>query len=139
MKAEASHPYLVLEGVRGLTLYEWARVHPATQRQVFRVVEQVAGALAVLHQKESLHRDVKGDNIAVAEARAVAREMPQKPLPGQRRAPCRLRGDVEIRGGCWIRKADVPAPCGVDAYEWQGVCYEPAADWSVPKTSTDPQ
>jgi hypothetical protein len=376
---EASHPYLVLEWVRGLSLYEWARVHPVTQRQVLQVAEQVAGALAVMHLGESLHRDVKGDNLlvepagrahlmdfgsgtwkgappiteslmppntpeyrspealrflwrnwsregarypagpaddlyalgvslyrlvtgvypppgtepeelkahtqqspmrrlpahalnarvgpelsallermlagepemrgtagevaqaaraaaerlepegdlplfepergaadaaprvvpvrveapisswalgriwaaallmlagvgawwvssgrkpeapavaraevleagtrglgestqspqnvsqespAVAEARAVALEMPPKPLDGQRRAPCRFRGDVEIHGGCWIRKADVPAPCGIDGYEWQSMCYEPAMERARPKTSKDPQ
>jgi serine/threonine protein kinase len=65
---EASYPYLVLEWVRGLPLYEWARVHPVTQRQVLGVVEQVAGALAELHLGESLHRDVKGDNLLVEPA-----------------------------------------------------------------------
>jgi hypothetical protein len=376
---EASHPYLVLEWVRGLPLYEWARVHPATQRQVLQVVEQVARALVVMHLGESLHRDVKGDNLlvepvgrahlmdfgsgtwkgalplteslmppntpeyrspealrfqwrnwsregarypagpaddlyalgvslyrlvtgrypppgtepeelkahiqgppawrlsahalnarvgpelsaliermlagkpeqrgtagevaeaaraaagklraegdiplfeprreaacavprvvparieapvsswalkrawaaallvlagvgawwvssgrkpetpavaradvleagtrglgegaqvpqggsqeplAVAKPRAISLEFPSKPLPGQRRAPCRFRGDVEINGGCWRRLADVPAPCGIDAYEWQGVCYEPAAERLPPKTSKESQ
>jgi hypothetical protein len=76
---------------------------------------------------------------AVAETRAVALEMPPKPLDGQRRRPCQFRGDVEIHGGCWIRKADVPAPCGIDGYEWQGMCYEPAMERSRPKTSKDAQ
>jgi len=79
------------------------------------------------------------ESSAVAEASAVALEIPPKPFPDQRRAPCRLRGDVEINGGCWRRLADVPAPCGIDAYEWQGVCYEPSTDRSRPKTSQDPQ
>jgi hypothetical protein len=65
---EASYPYLVLEWVRGLPLYEWARMHPVTQRQVLQVVEQVGGALAELHLGESLHRDVKGDNLLVEPA-----------------------------------------------------------------------
>jgi eukaryotic-like serine/threonine-protein kinase len=69
---EAAYPYLVLEWIRGLPLYEWARENQATSRQVLRVLAQVAGALAVLHQADSLHRDVKGDNILVdAEGRAV--------------------------------------------------------------------
>jgi serine/threonine protein kinase len=84
-------------------------------------------------------QDASQESPAVAEARAVALEMPPKPLDGQRRAPCRFRGDMEINGGCWIRKADVPAPCGIDGYEWQGMCYEPAMERSRPKTSKDAQ
>jgi serine/threonine protein kinase len=68
----AQHPYLVLEWVRGLPLYEWARVHNPTCREVLRVVAQVAWALDALHQERSLHRDVKGDNILVErEGRAL--------------------------------------------------------------------
>ncbi len=61
----AAHPYLVLEWIRGVSLYEWARMHRPTVRQVFHVLGQIAGALDVLHQEECLHRDVKGDNILV--------------------------------------------------------------------------
>lgn len=69
---KASHPYLVLEWIDGVPLYEWARKHQATSRQVLGVLEQVAGALAVLHQADCLHRDLKGDNILVdAKGRAV--------------------------------------------------------------------
>jgi len=69
---EAAYPYFVMEWVHGLPLYEWARQHPATPRQVLRVLAQVAGALAALHRGDGLHRDVKGDNILVdAEGRAV--------------------------------------------------------------------
>jgi hypothetical protein len=92
-----------------------------------------------LGESTQVLRGSSQEPVAGAEARAVALEIPPKPLPGQRRAPCRFRGDVEINGGCWRRLADVPAPCGVDAYEWQGMCYEPAADRSPPKTSKDPQ
>jgi hypothetical protein len=69
---EAAYPYLVIEWIHGLPLYEWAREHGATPRQVLRVLAQVAGALAVLHRAGGLHRDVKGDNIRVdAEGLAV--------------------------------------------------------------------
>jgi len=61
----AAHPYLVLEWIRGRPMYEWARVHRPTQRQVLHALGQVAGALEVLHQGSCLHRDVKGDNILV--------------------------------------------------------------------------
>ncbi len=59
------HPYLVMQWVKGLPLYEWARVHNPTCRQVLQVVAQVAWALEVLHTTGGVHRDVKGDNILV--------------------------------------------------------------------------
>jgi len=61
----AAYPYLVLEWIQGRPMYEWARVHRPTARQVLHALGQVAGALSVLHQGECLHRDVKGDNILV--------------------------------------------------------------------------
>jgi serine/threonine protein kinase len=70
--AEAAHPYVVMEWIRGRSLYEWARMHNPSCREVLRVLAQVARTLAVLHQGECLHRDVKGDNILVEpEGRAV--------------------------------------------------------------------
>lgn len=62
---KASHPYLVLEWIHGVPLYEWALQSQVTSRQVLGVLAQVAGALAVLHQGDCLHRDLKGDNILV--------------------------------------------------------------------------
>jgi predicted Ser/Thr protein kinase len=70
--AEVAHPYFVMEWIRGRTLYEWARVHNPTCREVLQVLAHVARALDVLHQGECLHRDIKGDNILVEpEGRAV--------------------------------------------------------------------
>jgi predicted Ser/Thr protein kinase len=69
---EVAHPYIVMEWVRGRSLYEWGRVQNPTCREVLRVLAQVARTLEVLHRGECLHRDVKGDNILVGpEGRAV--------------------------------------------------------------------
>jgi serine/threonine protein kinase len=69
---EAAHPYIVMEWIRGRSLYEWARMHNPSCREVLRVLAQVARTLKVLHCGECLHRDIKGDNILVGpEARAV--------------------------------------------------------------------
>jgi serine/threonine protein kinase len=69
---EVAHPYLVMEWIRGRSLYEWARVQNPTSREVLRVLAQVARTLEMLHRGECLHRDVKGDNILVGpEGRAV--------------------------------------------------------------------
>jgi hypothetical protein len=69
---EVAHPYIVMEWIRGRSLYEWARMHNPTCREVLRVLAHVARTLEVLHSGECLHRDVKGDNILVGpEGRAV--------------------------------------------------------------------
>jgi hypothetical protein len=68
----AVHPYVVMEWIRGQTLYEWGRRYNPTSRQVMKVVAQLAWGLEVVHRAEGLHRDVRGDNILVEpEGRAV--------------------------------------------------------------------
>jgi eukaryotic-like serine/threonine-protein kinase len=70
--ADVKYPYIVMEWIRGLPLYDWAREQRATSRQVLTVVAQVAWGLEVLHRGDFLHRDIKGGNILVEpEGRAV--------------------------------------------------------------------
>jgi serine/threonine protein kinase len=69
----------------------------------------------------------------------IALEMPKQPLPRQRRAPCRGRGEVEINGGCWAPWATLPPPCGAEAYDWGGVCYLPLYGPVRVPTSDPPQ
>jgi serine/threonine protein kinase len=59
------HPFLVMEWVNGVPLYEQARLQPPSTLQVLRWLSQLADALAALEAQQVVHRDVKGGNVLV--------------------------------------------------------------------------
>jgi serine/threonine-protein kinase len=61
-------PYLVMEWVDGVSLYDWARLYRPSSRQVLQVLARLASALDATHAAGGLHRDFKGDNILMREA-----------------------------------------------------------------------
>ncbi|HSP79300.1 MAG TPA: serine/threonine-protein kinase, partial [Myxococcaceae bacterium] len=56
---------LVMEYVRGRTLYYWAKEENPSAREVARVVRKLCRALAAVHSAGVLHRDFKGENVLV--------------------------------------------------------------------------
>jgi eukaryotic-like serine/threonine-protein kinase len=67
----------------------------------------------------------------------IGRDMPKKPLPGQRRSPCGKHA-VELNGACWIRSDTATPPCGDELAEWKGECYWPILKIPRPATSAPP-
>jgi serine/threonine protein kinase len=67
------HPFLAMQWIDGVPLYEWAQQHSPSSEQVPRLLAQLAGALQAVHAQGALHRDVKGGNILVrsTDSRAV--------------------------------------------------------------------
>lgn len=58
-------PYLVMEYVEGPGLWSWLEQHNPTAREVTAMMAALTDALAAVHERGALHRDVKGDNVLV--------------------------------------------------------------------------
>jgi predicted Ser/Thr protein kinase len=61
-------PFLVMEYVHGRNLEQYAAEEPVTPRQAAALVAKLAGALAMVHRRGILHRDIKPRNILIDEA-----------------------------------------------------------------------
>lgn len=78
------HPFLVLEWVEGAPLYAQALVQPLEPARVRRWLGQLAQALATVHARGAVHRDLKGDNVLVrgSDDRAVLMDFGSGLYPG---------------------------------------------------------
>lgn len=67
---EADRPrsclYYLVEYVDGLTLSQWMKEHPQAEvKEVIYLVEQIVKGLRAFHRRETLHQDIKPDNILI--------------------------------------------------------------------------
>jgi serine/threonine protein kinase len=78
------HPYLVMQWVDGVLLYDHARLHPLSQEQALRWLAQLADALVALEVQGVVHRDVKGENVLVrrSDGRAMLMDFGTGIYPG---------------------------------------------------------
>ena len=63
--AESDNLYLALDYVDGWTLAEWAECKHPTVREVLGVFEKLVSALAYMHGRGILHRDLKLSNVLI--------------------------------------------------------------------------
>ncbi len=78
------HPFLVMQWVDGVPLYDQARLAPPEPPQVRRWLLQLAQALATLHAQGAVYRDLKGDNVLVrrSDGRAMLMDFGTGLYPG---------------------------------------------------------
>ena len=61
-------PFLVMEYVHGRNLEDYARDEPVTPRRAAELVAKLADALAMVHRRGIIHRDIKPRNILIDES-----------------------------------------------------------------------
>ena len=70
----------------------------------------------------------------------IAVDLPPRPVPGQRRPDangrCRIKEQVPINGGCWIKLLVELKNCGEAGYIYKGGCYVPSIPPARPPTSS---
>ncbi|WP_224241466.1 serine/threonine-protein kinase [Hyalangium gracile] len=81
------YPWLAMDWVDGVSLYEWAEQPATSSRACFRVLAQLARALQALHALGAVHRDLKGENVRVrhSDGRAMLTDFGLGTFPGAER------------------------------------------------------
>ncbi len=63
---ERTHCYYLLEYVPGITLPKWLKENPkAPLEEITAIIGQIISGVRALHRKDTLHQDIKPDNVLV--------------------------------------------------------------------------
>jgi hypothetical protein len=87
--------------------------------------------------RSAVEKALKAAGMPESSSGGVGFDMPEEPLPGQRRPPCK-QPEVEIRGGCWLKIEAAEWECFEVGYTWKWGCYVPSTQRSRPATSEPP-
>jgi hypothetical protein len=133
----------------GAVMFVWAlgtqrryepEPQPAEEPEVAQAEEEDAGTpdggTSGVGEEVRTARSV--DPVARSSWGSVAKGLPKGPLPGQRRPPCQMRGEIELRSGCWLAHESMKPPCGAGYYEWDEGCYLPSMGLQREPTSDPP-
>jgi len=150
------YPYVVMEWVEGVPLYEWAEQYGLTLRQAIGQLAQLARALDATHP-HGVHRDVKGGNVRVTpEGRAMlldfgsgwyrrARKLTEGAMPpgtDRYRSPQLLFYKYALRRGAGKyyegESSDDVYALGVTAYRLLAGAYPPRGPDSDSEEDSDP-
>ncbi|AKJ00445.1 hypothetical protein ATI61_104147 [Archangium gephyra] len=93
----------------GVVLWPRAALHPLQEVHP-QEMNSPAESLKLIRASDEVFADIEGI------------PMPDKPTAGQKWPPCdAMRGEVELRGACWLELAKHP-PCPKGIAEYQGWC-----------------
>lgn len=63
---QRTHCYYLLEHIPGITLTQWSKTNPnAPLDDIIAIVSQIISGTRALHRKDTLHQDIKPDNILI--------------------------------------------------------------------------
>jgi serine/threonine-protein kinase len=122
--ADSGHVFIAMEYVAGRTLRDWLRDRGRlTPRETFAVLEPVLAALAAAHAAGLVHRDVKPENVLIADDGRVkvadfglARAVSQATSTGQLIGTVAYLAPEQVERGVADQRSDVYS-AGILLYE----------------------
>jgi eukaryotic-like serine/threonine-protein kinase len=121
-----NEPYLAMEFVEGATLATWSAETPRSAREIVTVVAGAARGLAAAHASGIIHRDVKPQNILVADDRVLVTDFGLS-VPATAAGGGRLAGTPgymapeQFEGGAIDQRTDVFGLCATLYHLLHGV------------------
>ena len=138
MSASRTCKALALLGVLFTRDVDWREIACAELKPEPQVPEKLEAGTSL---GEEALGSVLPNQTPPASTGKISQNVPDKPLPKQKRPPCMERAAVAINGGCWrpAPPGAEMAPCDDDLYEHKGRCYNPILIKGEHVPISDPQ